>query len=178
MTSNHCIHVLKNITKTEQKLINKTIEVVKESYNTDLHTVSCGILTTKNEMFFGINCKGPVVSICAEPGALSSMIVNNKKNKIKTIVAIKGKLVHKNLPSIIPPCGTCRELLRFNFPNAYAIILDGEDMPKKIKVKYLLPHPYVSVSKNKKTEEKAMTNEIWCCQGHQKKSTKKKTRKL
>ena len=59
-----------------------------------------------------------------------------------------------NTYKIKSPCGICRELLRYHYPNLYIIVPYNLEITiitkknfsnlKKIRSKYLLPYPYVS----------------------------------
>ena len=68
--------------------------------------------------------------------------------------------------TILPPCGICRELLRFHYPDIDVILVDESTKDSKIikiKSKYLLPFPYYKI---RKKEKEAFVKETWCCRGH------------
>ena len=94
---------------------------------------------------------------------LNQTTLLSKSNKLKTIVSLRGKL---DPPVVLAPCGTCRELLRFHYPNINVIILDESSEKHelfKIKAKYLLPFPYY---KTRDKETDAFVKGTWCCKGH------------
>ena len=137
---------------------------MKKYYKKEKFPVACGILDSNNKMFFGLSQSSPSgLNICAEPSAISNATLNSKTKKFKSIVAIRGK---SEPMTILPPCGICRELLRFHYPNIDVIIMDesGEtDKILKLKAKYLLPYPYF---KTRKKEKNAFIEDTWCCRGH------------
>ncbi len=159
-----CKNVLVNINKYDKELILKCEKLIKKYYIKDKHAVITGILDSDNKMFFGLSQGSPSgVSICGEPCALSQATLKSKTGKFKTIVSLRGKL---EPPLVIPPCGICRELLRYHYPNINVIILDESSEKhqlKKIKSKYLLPYPYY---KTRKQERNAYVKDTWCARGH------------
>jgi len=156
-----CKNVFKDLNSNDLLLIEKAREVMKKNYDYDTHSVSAGILDSKNKMHFGISIKSPNgLNICAEPCTICNADMNSKSKKYNTIVAVKGK---DEPPSIIPPCGICRELLNFHYPDIYVIIQKKDEL-KKIKAKYLLPYPYFS-TRFPDRKKKLKTNKTWCSEG-------------
>lgn len=142
--------------------------MTKKTYHEEFTKVGCGILATDGKMYFGVSQYGVPIGYCAEPAARSAMLLGSPDNKARTIVALRGKT---DPPSVISPCGTCRDFLRFYEPNGYVIIQDPNHPSnpgrlKKIQTKYLLPFPYYS-TRFPIRERNATTSGTWCCKGHE-----------
>jgi len=159
-----CKNIKININKKDKELIEKSIKILKKFYEKEKHPVVTGILDSNDKMFFGLSQASPSgLNICAEPCALSNANLKSKTRKFKSIVSFRGK---SDPPNILSPCGICRELLRFHYPNLNVIVVDESNEKHtvfKMKAKYLLPFPYY---KTRSKEKDAFTNETWCCRGH------------
>lgn len=162
-----CRIVTEDLTDRDISLVETARSMTKEMYNDEFRKVGCGILASDGGMYFGVSQYGVPIGYCAEPAARSAMLLRNRENKAMTIVALRGKT---DPPSVIPPCGTCRDFLRFYEPNGHVIIQDPNhpsdpEKLKKIQIKYLLPFPYYS-TRFPSLEKSATTSGTWCCIGH------------
>jgi cytidine deaminase len=159
-----CKNITKNLNKYDKELIKRTKSLMKKYYKKEKFPVACGILDSENKYFFGLAQSSPSgLNICAEPCAFSIANIKSKTKKFKSIVAIRGK---SNPMTILSPCGICRELLRFHYPNIDVILVDESTENHKIvklKSKYLLPFPYY---KTRQKEKNAFIKDTWCCKGH------------
>jgi cytidine deaminase len=163
MENNSYTIELYDLEENDHILINRATEIIQKSYSQEHgNKVSCALMTADGKIFEGISIQRGTVTNCAEAGAISSMTIDDPNNKIELIVAVRGKN-----QSVIPPCGICRELLLTTCPEAYAIVkicdnktnynddnncneeqmlkkVKHNPIYKKIKIKSLLPYPYLS----------------------------------
>jgi len=94
---------------------------------------------------YGLSSKNPLgYDVHGEHSAISSARIFDKdKNKFNVLVSMT-KSEDGNY-KVKAPCGICRELLRYHYPNMYTIV--PHPISKKlvkIMIKYLLPYPYMS----------------------------------
>ena len=114
-------------------LLAKNLSKEKKLSGGKIREVSSALETEKRKIFIGVSMHLDCgIGMCSERSAISSMLSNSDETKIKTIVASSSKRV-------LPPCGSCRELIRLidksNWENTFVIISQN----KKVKLKTLLP---------------------------------------
>ncbi|HBK33444.1 TPA: cytidine deaminase [Candidatus Uhrbacteria bacterium] len=124
---------------TNKKLIQKAASLIRpvKIQNYLIGDVGCALVTDKNHIFVGVCadlCSG--MGFCAEKAAIAAMITEGEF-KIKTIVAVWKNEKGEN--QILPPCGSCRELIRQVHQDNLqtAIILKTSEI---VKLEVLLPH--------------------------------------
>ena len=80
------------------------------------HIVAAGVRTMDGSVYDGVSIPASVgrASICGEPVAVGSAIADGySHHEIETSVAVAYPMPShdENEPRVIPPCGSCRELL-------------------------------------------------------------------
>ncbi len=127
----------------EETILNKMIAKAKKAQNNSYSlysnfAVGAAILSDSGKIYASCNVEvAHFKSICAEAGAISSMISDGGK-KIDTILIISPN------DESCPPCGDCRQrILEFSTANTKIITVDvrGENL-KKFTLDELLPHSF------------------------------------
>jgi cytidine deaminase len=117
----------------DRDLLNQATDAAIKVFDDPEHTVVSALRTPSGMVFLGPN----VSNTCAEPVALGAAVLSGESS-ISAIVAVLGSPG----ASILPPCGTCRQLLFERSPECW-VILPGSPQPGKAKIHDLLPIPYV-----------------------------------
>lgn len=97
------------------------------------HIVAAAVRTTDGEIFDGVSLPANVgrASVCAEPVAVGSAIaVGASHADLETCVAVAYPMESHDAENVrvIPPCGTCRELLADYREDLRVIVpVDGEN---------------------------------------------------
>lgn len=90
----------------------------------DWHSVASVVLTASGRRYIGMNLDStlPRASICAEPVAIGMA----KAADPDDVVTFCGAVNRRG--EVIPPCGSCRELMLDYAAGALVAVPDGEDM--------------------------------------------------
>lgn len=132
--------VIKELDEQDNILIKKIEEFIKDNCNEN-YPLAAGILHNSGIIQYGLASLSPLgYDVHGEHAVLSQARIfdKNKKNYV-SLVAISGKNKLK------APCGICRELIRYHYPEIYVIVPHHKTGKLvKIMAKYLLPYPYVS----------------------------------
>ena len=129
------------LTKKDEELIEIATNVVKENcdiYPTANLHVACALRAKSDKVYIGMNLKSSH-SVCAEQVAIGQAFAHGER-EFKTIVAVQ--LDNDNKPHIVSPCGLCRYIFDKLDLNMFVIVPQGRKLIK-VKVKDLLPFPYV-----------------------------------
>ena len=113
-------------------------DTLRRTYRPGRHTVSAALRTASGRIYTGINIEtthGP----CAEPVAIGAALTNDDR-AIEAIVAVRKS---GNGYEVLPPCGTCRQILIDYAPDSIVIHPSGRGLAKA-RAKDLLPGPYLS----------------------------------
>ena len=144
---------IKQLDTNDILLIKKTYDFVIENCN-DNHPLGTGILHNTNHILYGISSNSPLgYDVHGEHVVIGNSHVFDKNNKNFSSLVSLTRTTDKKY-KIKSPCGICRELIRYHYPDLYiivpkstdVIIIDDNNLNEliKIKAKYLLPYPYVS----------------------------------
>ena len=140
------------------KLLKQLYKFVNDKCNND-HPLGSAIIHKDNKIIYGLSSKSPLgYDVHGEHALVGNAYIydNNNDNFLslanmtRSLPDINGNNTYK----IKSPCGICRELLRYHYPNLYIIVPYNLEITiitkknfsnlKKIRSKYLLPYPYVS----------------------------------
>ena len=96
---------------TNQVLIKKAASIVKAKNikGNWFADVGCALIAANNKVYLGVCAAPGSNTFCAEKAAIGAMLTDGEY-KIKKLVAV-WKDDQNNL-FIIPPCGSCRQLIR------------------------------------------------------------------
>jgi cytidine deaminase len=125
------------ITSQDQALIQAAIDVVRENFRDERHTVGAAVLCESGKIYVGVNVESCGYGPCAEPIAIGAAISHGER-KFITIVAVGGWDTRYPL---LPPCGNCRQLLWDYAPDA-TVLLQKEGKLIKVGIGDLLPLAY------------------------------------
>lgn len=103
--------------------------------------VACALLSAQGNVYLGVCIDvGSGMGFCAEHSAIAAMITAGE-TRIARIVAVWGE----DTVLVLPPCGRCREFMfavdAANLECTDVILSENQS----VKLKELLPHPYVEV---------------------------------
>lgn len=97
------------------------------------HIVAAAVRTTDGSVYDGVSLPASVgrASVCGEPGAVSAAIADGHSHAdLETCVAVAYPMPHHDADEtrVVPPCGTCRELLA-DYDEALRVVVpvDGEN---------------------------------------------------
>jgi len=116
-------------------LIDAAIGVLAVNYHDDAHTVGAAVLCASGAIHVGVNLEG--YGPCAEPIALGSAISAGERGFAGIVAVTRDDAGYR----LLPPCGTCRQLLLRYAPAVDVLLpLDGDVVSRPIGD--LLPIPY------------------------------------
>lgn len=147
------IRIVQNLSSEDYRLLDN-LNVFINNYCTDDHPLATGFLHKNGTIVYGLSSKNPMgYDVHGEHSAVSQAhIYDQDSENYTTIVSMIKSKNKKNKYKFKGPCGICRELLRYLYPNAYIISPEHtKGIPKKILCKYLLPFPYMSSKLKKKS---------------------------
>ena len=175
---------IRNISESDINLIKNLKNFVNQNCDKE-HPLACATNHGDGSYIYGISSNCPLGNdVHAESTLVANAFIydKNKNNFLSLICMTKNNNISEEQDDnvikykIKAPCGICRELLRYHFPNIYIIVPKNSDIILleeselqenlvKIKAKYLLPFPYVSTklpveSKIKKNTVFKVTKEI------------------
>ncbi len=129
------------VTQKDRELIKLALEALRKNFDDGVyyHTVGSALRCADGSVFLGVNCDG-IHGSCAEFISIGAAITAGQRD-FETIVAVHDKALN----NIVPPCGNCRQMLYEYCPDIKVILNDEEGNAVKVKIKDLLPLPYVFV---------------------------------
>jgi cytidine deaminase len=149
---------MEELTDNDIELLNQLYLFVNEKCNND-HPLASAIIHKDNKIIYGLSSKSPLgYDVHAEHALVGNAHIydNNNDNFLSLISMTRSfqDIDGNNTYKIKAPCGICRELLRYHYPNLYIIVPRNPEITIitkrnlndliKIKSKYLLPFPYIS----------------------------------
>jgi cytidine deaminase len=138
-------NVIEQLNDTDEKLLEKTKEFMME-YCNENHPTAAGMIHKDGHIVYGLSATNPLGNdVHAEHSVISQARIYDKNHENYIGIVAMSKPKDNSKYRVKSPCGICRELLKFFYPNIYVIVPDNN--PKdhiKILSKYLLPYPYVS----------------------------------
>ena len=116
----------------DKELIETARSIIAKRFKEDYHHIGAALRTKSGKVFSSVHLEAYVgrVAVCAEAIALG-MAAAAGDTEIETIVAVDRN------GRIVPPCGTCRELISDYAPSCKVIITEietatiSELLPKK-----------------------------------------------
>ena len=128
---------LEPINETDKELIEMAKKAIMPNYDgvNFNHTVGTAVRCRNGRIYTGVNVYS-IHGACAEQVAIGAAITSGER-EFKTIVAVEGEKGEH----ILPPCGSCRQMLSDYAPEC-RVILEKDGELKKIAAKELLPFAY------------------------------------
>jgi cytidine deaminase len=127
----------------DRELIKAAQEVIRARYKPGWHAVGCAIRTRSGRIHRGIHleCYVGRVTVCAEAIAIGRAVTDGDGDEIDIIVAVRQSSINDAEPSVVAPCGMCREMISDYAPGAQVIMPGAEGASVKL-VSALLPDRY------------------------------------
>ncbi len=123
----------------DHALVRAAEEVVRQHYRYGRHTVGAALRTASGRIFVAVNLDATVgrAAVCAEALALGEAV------RAGETVALVAAVRHPRPdepggPTLVSPCGLCRELLLDYAPEA-EVLVPGQG---RVALRALLPAPY------------------------------------
>jgi cytidine deaminase len=121
------------------KLLNLALQAMKNAYVPYSNfRVGVAIKSSRNKYYFGCNVENSAYpqSLCAESGAISSMIAGG-------CTSISEVLIVSQSENLIVPCGGCRQkLLEFSHAETTVLLANLEGVCKVYNFEELLPFSF------------------------------------
>jgi len=138
-------NVIEKLDEMDEKLLEKTKELMME-YCNENHPTAAGMIHKNGHIVFGLSSSNPLgYDVHAEHSVISQARIYDKNNENYIGIVAMSKPKDNSKYRVKSPCGICRELLKFFYPNIYVIVPDNDQIEHvKIISKYLLPFPYIS----------------------------------
>ncbi|WP_247729244.1 cytidine deaminase [Halovivax limisalsi] len=124
-------------TADDEALLERLVETNERTFDPEFfdgaHIVTAGVRTTDGSVYEGVSLPASVgrASMCGEPVALGSAIADGHgHDEIETCAAVSYPMPSHDATEarIIPPCGSCRELLADYDEELRVIVpVDGEN---------------------------------------------------
>lgn len=121
----------------DESLIERIMETNERTYDSEFfdgaHIVAAGIRMTDGSVYGGVSLPASVgrASMCGEPVAVGSAIADGyNHDDIETSVAVAYPMPshEEDEARVIPPCGSCRELLAdYNEAMRVVVPVNGEN---------------------------------------------------
>ena len=125
------------ITPQDHRLVQAAIDVIRQNFRDERHTVGAAVLCSSGKIYTGVNVESCGYGPCAEPIAIGAAISQGEK-EFTTIVAVGGW--DTRYPPL-PPCGNCRQLI-WDYEREAMVLLEKEGKLIKVKIGDLLPFAY------------------------------------
>ncbi|WP_439027198.1 cytidine deaminase [Haloarchaeobius sp. DT45] len=125
------------LTATDEALIDDVRETNADAFDPDFfdgaHIVAAGVRMADGAVYEGVSLPASIgrASMCGEPVAVGAAIADGyRHDEIRTCVAVAYPMESHDTDEVrvVPPCGSCRELLADYNPDMRVIApVDGED---------------------------------------------------
>lgn len=127
----------------DRDLISLATELIRRRYAPVRHHVAAVVLGSSGSIYHGVHVGWGRVNICAEQIALANALAEGESAFV-TCVAVMARAPF-GTTSVVSPCGTCREMLRFFAPDLTVMVHD-EGRVTKTYIADLLPAPWEPLS--------------------------------
>jgi len=111
-------------------------------FEPDRHAVGCALRTRAGRIHAGVHleCHVGRVAVCAEAVAIGRAATEGDGHAIETIVAVYCTAAGVE-PTIVAPCGMCREMIS-DYAPAARVIMPSADGPRVVRASRLLPERF------------------------------------
>jgi len=111
-------------------------------FEPDRHVVGCALRTRSGRVHAGVHleCNVGRIAVCAEAVAIGRAATDGDGHAIETIVAVYCTAAGVE-PTIVAPCGMCREMIS-DYAPAARVIMPSADGPLVFRVSRLLPERF------------------------------------
>ncbi|WP_396612163.1 cytidine deaminase [Haloferax sp. S1W] len=135
------------LTADDEALIEKVVETNLDTFDPDFfdgaHIVAAGVRTGDGEIYEGVSLPASIgrASMCAEPVAVGSAVADGySHDELATCVAVAYPMDTHDATEVrvVPPCGSCRELLA-DYNETMRVIVPVEGKNRAVDAIDLLP---------------------------------------
>jgi len=123
-------------------LVQAAEQIIRNRYSPGRHHVGAALRSESGRIFYGLHLDSAGIDICAEAIALGNATTAGVTD-IELVVAVLSNGMEC---TVVPPCGTCRELFHTFAPDARAIIPINGDL-FKVAFRDLLPCSYTFIKR-------------------------------
>lgn len=124
----------------DYQLVSAALQAIEVNYAVGRHTVGAAVRGISGRVFTGIHLNSRAIDVCAEWVAIGTAMTNGE-TELETIVAVM-KQSKADVPQVVSPCGTCRELIR-TYGDEIDVIVMNQGEISKHKIGDLLPAAYI-----------------------------------
>lgn len=132
-----------NIEDRDRDLISLAAALIGRRYVPVRHHVAAVVSASSGAIYQGLHVGWGRVNLCAEQIAFANALAGGESEFI-TCVAVMAR-APSGATSVVSPCGTCREMLRFFAPDLTVLVHD-EGRVVKTYISDLLPAPWEPLS--------------------------------
>jgi cytidine deaminase len=116
------------------ELVQAAVELLRRRYDRVRHGVAAAVRTRSGRIFLGVNIGG-IHTPCAEPVAIGAAITAGEPSLVAMVAVCRAGRTYP----ILPPCGTCRQLLFDYAPRAYFLVKGKRKGVRRIRADEGLP---------------------------------------
>lgn len=118
-------------------------DAIRRRYRAGWHVVGAALRTRSGKVFTGVHLEADVgrIAVCAEAIALGRAATEAGDTDIESIVAVyhPPPTAADQVPAVVAPCGTCREMIADYSPGARIIVPGPGNEPVAVSIAELLP---------------------------------------
>ena len=133
------------LTAKDRELIAAARDAIKHRYRNEWQEVGAALRTRDGRIITGVNIDAYLgrMAVCAEAVALGQAVTEIGETGIDTIVAVRHPEPTDKDQTIVvvPPCGSCRELI-WDYDRNARVIVPGANGPAIAAISELLPNKY------------------------------------
>lgn len=135
------------LTAADESLVEHVVKTNERTFDPEFfdgaHIVTAGVRTDDGSMYEGVSLPASVgrASMCGEPVAVGSAIADGyRHDDLHTCVAVASPMPSHDADEarVIPPCGSCRELLA-DFDEELRVIVPVDGESRVVSAIDLLP---------------------------------------
>ena len=130
--------IMKNSLSNED-LANQAKSLIKDKYKAGKHHVACILLCNEN-VYEGLHIDTDGIDTCAEPTAIAAAVLAGETNFDKIVSAYWSGNENEE-PTIVSPCGNCRQTL-FDIASEIQVIVPDADGVSIRSIEELYPSAY------------------------------------
>lgn len=123
-----------------ERLVQEARDLIRKHYVKHRHHVVSVLLSSSGKKYIGVHLDTHGFDICAEPSAMAAAILDGE-TEFKKIVAVYWNGDEQRAPTVVAPCGNCRQLL-FEYAPKIEVLLEDEKGLKVQTAENLFPSPY------------------------------------
>jgi len=123
-------------------------DLIKSRHRARAHELAAAVMGASGKIYTAVNldCFSRTAAACAESSAIA-MALTAGENSISAILTVRYHNESSVDPSLVSPCGRCRELISDYGKDATVFVPDETGGPQTCKIHDLLPNRYAKQGK-------------------------------